>query len=132
MNKVELFGRITAEPELRQASNGNHYVTFSLAVDRRSAEKKTDFIRCIAHKGTADAICKYVHKGNQLCVVGSINVNKYDKDGETRESWIVNVLEIHFVSSRTESQPKAQASQSDDYQFEPNFDVKDDELPFSL
>ena len=128
MNKVELFGRITAEPELRQASNGNHYVTFSLAVDRRSAEKKTDFIRCIAHKGTADAICKYVHKGNQLCAVGSINVNKYDKDGETRESWIVNVLEVHFVSSKSAEKP----APSDDYQFEPNFEVKEGELPFNI
>lgn len=104
MNKVEILGRITAEPELKKSNNGNSYVRFTLAVDRRSQEKQTDFIRCIAHGKTAEAISKYVHKGNQLCVMGSINVNTYEKDGDKRESWIVSVSEVDFISSKSDSQ----------------------------
>ena len=135
MNNISLFGRLTAEPELKSTSNGTKYARFLLAVDRRQKEKKADFIDCIAWSNLADVITKYVHKGNQLSVIGSLETNSYEKDGEKRKSYVVNVREIDFVS-QTKPAETAQANETavtaDDQQFEPNFTVNDGDLPFSI
>ena len=39
MNTTTLYGRLTADPELQTASNGNEFVRFTLAVDRRLSRK---------------------------------------------------------------------------------------------
>ena len=51
MNKVILVGRLTADPELRQTQSGIASCRFTVAVDRRFADKTTgerqaDFISC--------------------------------------------------------------------------------------
>ena len=135
MNNISLFGRLTSEPELK-ASGDNKYVRFCLAVDRRTKEKKTDFIDCIAFNRLAEVICQYVHKGNQLSVIGSLETGSFEKNGESRKTYNVNVKEIDFVSQPRSAEP-AQASQetavtADDQQFEPNFTVNDGDLPFSI
>lgn len=123
MNNISLFGRLTAEPELK-SSGENKYIRFCIAVDRRSKEKKTDFIDCIVWNRLAEIMSTYVHKGNQITITGSLETSTYDKNGETRKSYVVRVNEFDFVS-KAESKP-------DEHQFEPNFDVKEGELPFNL
>ena len=41
MNKVILVGRLTADPELRQTQSGVASCRFTVAVDRRFADKTT-------------------------------------------------------------------------------------------
>ncbi len=135
MNNISLFGRLTSEPEIK-TSGDNKYVRFCLAVDRRTKEKKTDFIDCIAFNKLAELISTYVHKGNQLSVIGSLETGSYEKNGESRKTYVVNIKEIDFVSQpKTADEPKASqetAVTADDQQFEPNFTVNDGDLPFSI
>ena len=47
MNKVELLGRLTKDPEIRYTQNNTPVASFSLAVNRRFAkegEQQADFI----------------------------------------------------------------------------------------
>ena len=64
MNKVILMGRLTKDPETRQA--GETIVTrFSLAVDRRrktDVGQAADFPSIVAFGKTAEFINKYFHK----------------------------------------------------------------------
>ena len=52
MNKINLIGRLTAEPELKYTSTNIPNVKFTLAVNRKfvndKGEREVDFIRCIA------------------------------------------------------------------------------------
>lgn len=108
MNNISLFGRLTAEPELRTTDNGTKYARFLMAVDRRTQKDATDFIDCIAWNKLAEIITKYVHKGNQLSVIGSLETSSYEKNGEKRKSYVVNVREIDFVSqTKPADEPKA-------------------------
>ncbi len=67
MNRVELIGRITRDPEIRY-SNGAESIAicrFTLAVNRRKKSddsQEADFINCVAFKGTAEFIEKYLRK----------------------------------------------------------------------
>ena len=110
MNKVELIGRLTKEPEIKLTSNQTQYCNFTIAVDRRfkdaNGQRQADFINCVAWKNTAVFIQKYFHKGNKIGVVGSIQTRSYD-DQNGQKHFVTEVIadEVEFVESQQSSQP---------------------------
>lgn len=149
LNKVILCGRLTADPELKQTSNGIAVVSFSLAVNRRfasksgdnSANQQTDFINLVAWRQTAEFISKYFKKGSALCVTGSIQTRSWtDQNGQKRYATDVVVDEAMFVDSRNDGSGQSQympdaygtPSYSSNGNNTPNFEeIKtDDDLPF--
>ena len=63
MNIIAISGRLTRDPELRTTPNGKPVVEFTVAVDRPGVKDQTDFIDCVAWKGTADFRCDQVFFG---------------------------------------------------------------------
>lgn len=113
MNKVELIGRLTKEPEIKLTSNQTQFCNFTIAVDRRfkdaNGQRQADFINCVAWKNTAVFIQKYFHKGNKIGVVGSIQTRSYD-DQNGQKKFITEVIvdEVEFVESQQSAQPAPQ------------------------
>ena len=71
INKVILMGRLTADPELRQTQSGISSCRFTVAVDRRFADKNTgerkaDFINVIAWRQQAEFVSRYFSKGRMI------------------------------------------------------------------
>lgn len=67
LNKIILMGRLTRDPELRQTQSGTKVASFSLAVDRDfvvlACKRETDFIDCVAWRGTGEPAAEYFTKG---------------------------------------------------------------------
>jgi single-strand DNA-binding protein len=111
MNKVILVGRLTADPELRQTQSGIASCRFTVAVDRRFADKNTgerqaDFISCIAWRQTAEFVSRYFNKGKLICVEGSLRNNNYqDKNHPdvTHYTTDVQVDNVEFVGGKGEN-----------------------------
>lgn len=105
MNKVILIGRLTKDPELNfAAGSGTAVCRFSLAVTRPFKKDETDFINCIAFGKAAENISKYITKGRQLAVTGSIRTGSYDaKDGTKRYTTDVAVDSFEFIGSNQDS-----------------------------
>ena len=83
MNSVSLIGRLTKDPEIR-TSGELTIAKYTLAVDRHKKDEPADFIRCVAFGRTAQFAEKYLRKGNQVGVNGSIRTGSYkDKNGNT-------------------------------------------------
>ena len=104
MNKVELVGRLTKDPEVKLTSNQTQFCNFTVAVDRRfkdqNGQRQADFINCVAWRQTAVFIQKYFHKGNRIGLVGSIQTRSYDdQNGQKRFITEVVVDEAEFVES---------------------------------
>jgi len=104
MNKVELVGRLTKDPEVKLTSSQTQYCNFTVAVDRRfkdaNGQRQADFINCVAWRQTAVFIQKYFHKGNRIGLVGSIQTRSYDdQNGQKRFITEVVVDEAEFVES---------------------------------
>ena len=62
MNRVELVGRITKDPEVKMTTSQTAYCNFTVAVDRKfkdqNGERQADFINCVAWRQTANFIGK--------------------------------------------------------------------------
>ncbi len=82
MNKVILAGRLTADPELRQTQSGVASCRFTVAVNRKFADKATgerqaDFITCVAWRQTAEFVSRYFSKGKMIALEGELRNNNY-------------------------------------------------------
>jgi len=129
MNKVILIGRLTKDVELKQTPSGVAVVNFTVAVNRRFDREQADFINCIAWRSTAEFVSKYFNKGSMIAVVGSLQTGSYEKDGQTHYTTDVNVDEVYFTGSKSESSGSNNASNASD----PFSDLPtpaDDDLPF--
>lgn len=130
MNKCELVGRLTKEPEIKLTQNQTTYCNFTLAVDRRfkdaAGQRQTDFINCVAWKQTATFIQQYFHKGHRIGIVGSIQTRSYtDNDGAKHFVTEVIADEAEFV----ESQPSTTREQTPQTQAAPE---EPGPLPFEI
>lgn len=106
INNVIIFGRLTADPQPKTTSNGISYCLFSIANEVGYGDnKRTNFFRCNAWRGTADVICKYLHKGSQIGIAGQLMQNTYeDKEGNKRDSVDIMVETLQFCDGGNSAQ----------------------------
>ena len=101
LNSIVLMGRLTDAPDLRHTQNGTPVASFTIAVDRNTSEKQTDFIPCVAWRQTGEFISSYFTRGSMICVQGTLQSRKYeDKAGNKRTAWEVNVDRAHFTGEK--------------------------------
>lgn len=109
MNKVQLMGRLTRDPEVRYTTTNNTAVVqFSLAVKRRFAkegEQQADFINIIGWGKLAEFCGKYFNKGQQVVVCGRISTRNYD-DKEGKKVYVTEVTaeDVYFAESKKEDE----------------------------
>ena len=118
MNKTILVGRLTADPELRQTQSGVASCRFTVAVDRKFADKNTgekqsDFITCVAWRQTAEFVSRYFNRGKMIALEGSLRTGKYqDRNHEdvTHYTTEVYVDNVEFVGSKGDGGQQTQTS----------------------
>ena len=130
MNKVELLGRLTKDPEIRYTQNNTMVASFTLAVNRRfkkEGEQEADFINCVAWKNTADLINKYFKKGQQILVDGRIQTRSYEDNGQKHYITEVVVENVYFTGTKKEEPVDITNEITNDNQIMVG---EDDSLPF--
>lgn len=133
LNKAILMGRLTADPEAKQTSNGASVTSFSIAVERNFADKQTgkraaDFINIVAWRGTAELICKYFSKGRMIALEGSIQTRNYeDKNGNKRTAFEIIADSVYFTGEK-----KDDNASSNGANFPPPPPAQTPNLPFSI
>ena len=149
MNKVILIVRLTKDPELRKTPTDVSVCQFTIAVNRpfqqQGGEKQADFINCIAWRNQAENLAKYIKKGGQIAVEGSIQTRSYDDQNGVRR-FVTEVIasQITFLESRRtdsgyndlsqlEVPPLRENNFSQESPFgdlKSTFDISSDDLPF--
>lgn len=100
MNQVNLIGRLTRDPELKQIPSGVSVCTFSIAISRQFNRDETDFINIVTWRGLADNCGKYLAKGRQVGVSGRIQSRSYEgNDGKRRYITEVVADNVEFIGS---------------------------------
>ena len=119
-NKVILMGRLTRDPEIRQAGTGMKVADLGLAVsetwrDKNGQTKETVlFVDVVAWDKQADFCGQYLTKGQPVLVEGRLQMDEWKtQQGEKRTKMRVRADTIRFAGPKpagTGSAPTPQAA----------------------
>lgn len=138
MNKIIIHGRLTRDPEMRDAGQ-SRVCKFTVAENQRFNRDKSNFHDCEAWNKTGEFVEKYFHKGSEIVVSGELQQREYEaKDGSNRRAWSINVDAVDFCGKASDNQsgskrqsftPASGPPSSDETGFT-ELEVSDDELLF--
>jgi len=147
LNKVQLIGRLGADPEIKQMVNGKSVARLSLATsqswkDRNSGEKKekTEWHRVVVfNEGLVNVVQQYLKKGAQVYIEGQISTRKWKDEQTGQDKYSTEIVLQGYNSTLTmlggSNQNNISSSSSnknndfDQTSQQSNSDL-DDEIPF--
>ena len=107
LNRVELIGRLGADPDCKFTTSGAAVVTLSVATNRvwkdQAGEKveRTDWHRCIVWRKLAEIITEFLKKGSLVYLAGHLETRSWDdKNGVTRYTTEVIVNEMVMLGGK--------------------------------
>lgn len=106
LNHIVVMGRLTRDPDLRRTGSGIAVASFTVAVDRdiankETGERETDFIDCVAWRGTGKFVSKYFSKGSMAVVSGRLQIRNWtDKDGQKRRTAEILADSVYFGGAK--------------------------------
>lgn len=127
MNNIVITGRVVRKPTLDTSTQGKKYTKFTVAQNRN--KDVANFFSCIAWNEQAEHIAKFVDKGSQVLVLGSMESRKYQAEGKERTLWEIFVSKCEFLSNKfdkNEEEPSEEQSLPEGIKEE----LTSDELPF--
>ena len=147
LNKVQLIGRLGADPEVKQMVNGKSVARLSLATsqswkDKNSGEKKekTEWHRIVVfNEGLVNVVQQYLKKGAQVYIEGQLSTRKWKDEQTGQDKYSTEIVLQGYNSSLTmlsgsNSNNSSSLSSSKNNDFDQtnqqnNSDL-DDEIPF--
>lgn len=125
LNKVQLIGNLTRDPELRYTPQGTAVCTFGLATNRQwtteGGEKKEDaeFHRIVSWNKLAELCAQLLSKGRKVYVEGRLQTRSWTgKDEVQRVTTEIVISDMIILDSR---RPGTQEAPS-------NFDIPESEI----
>ena len=110
-NKVNLIGRLGADPELVTFETGKILTRFTLATKEDFKDKSgewqnnTQWHNINAWGKNAERVKKILSKGNEIILEGRLINQSYEtKSGEKRYSTIVEAFDFLLLSQKTEKE----------------------------
>ncbi|MEK7551232.1 MAG: single-stranded DNA-binding protein [Patescibacteria group bacterium] len=107
LNRVQLIGNLTRDPELRYTPSGAAVVSFSIATNRSwttdSGEKKddTEFHRIVAWNKLAEICSQFLTKGKKVFVEGRLSTRSWTaQDGTQKQTTEVIISDMILLDSR--------------------------------
>src|SRR3712207_3084513 len=106
LNKVELIGNLTRDPELRYTSGGQAVCEFGLATNRNwvtdAGEKReeTEFHNLVAWSKLAELCDQLLGKGRKIYVEGRLQTREWEAaDGTKRNRTEIVINEMMLLDS---------------------------------
>lgn len=142
LNKAQLIGRVTNDPELKALPSGMPVVKFGLATNHvfktKEGEKKetAQFHNVVAFGKVAEIIGQWVQKGQEVYVEGRIEYRTWDKKDGSKGYATEIVLENFQMGAKSSKSGAGRAEEPRDRSSEiPSIDVtegeiKPEDLPF--
>lgn len=97
INRVELSGNLTRDPELQVTKSGTSVLKFGIAVgESRNGKEYTNYFDCIIWGKYGETMQRYLQKGQKVTVAGSLHYSSWSdpKSGYKRSKVEVYVSNI--------------------------------------
>ena len=120
INRVNITGNLTRDPELRATAGGTQILSFGVAVNDRRKNPQTgawedvpNFVDCIVFGQRAEAVSRFISKGSKVAIEGKLRFSSWEtKDGDRRSKLEVIVDEIEFMSRSNGQQVTSPATEA--------------------
>ena len=110
INSVCLIGRLTRDVEIRTTQSGHTIGKFTLAQNvKRKGQEESHFFDCVLFGEIVGKIGQYMTRGKQVAIQGSLQQEKWEKDGQQRSKITVNARDIQLLGGGDRSEPNRQA-----------------------
>ncbi len=146
LNKVQIIGRLGADPEIKQMVNGKNVARLSVATsqswkDKSSGERKekTEWHRVVIfNEGLVNIVQQYLKKGANVYLEGQLSTRKWRDEKSGQDKYSTEIVLQGYNSSLTmlggknasnNSQTSQESSLPNDQMSQDNSDL-DDEIPF--
>ena len=149
LNKVQIIGRLTADPEVRTTPNGAKVASFSVATNftwkDQAGQKKevVEYHNVVAWRKLADIIGQYLKKGRRVYVEGRLQTRSWQgNDGSKKyRTEIVADNMIMLDGARGDASSDQSPRESSDASFQPGpveeipvieaeEEIKPEDIPF--
>jgi len=132
LNQVILAGRLTRDPELRHTQGGLSVCNFGVANNKKIGDKEVScFVDVSAFGKQADAIAQYLKKGNRICVIGRLELEQWEKDGERKSKHKIVCDRFEFVDGPKDREEEAQQARKPAQQSrQRRQEAETDDIPF--
>lgn len=128
INRVNISGNLTRDPELRQTQGGMAILSLGVAVNDRRKNQQTgewedvpNFVDCVVFGTRAEKLAQFLAKGAKVAIEGKLRWSQWEKDGAKRSKLEVIVDEIEFMSRGGQQRQQQQTASADLY---------DENIPF--
>jgi len=109
LNKVLLIGRLGADPEIKQMTNGKNVARFSIATSQTWKDKttnerkeKTEWHRVVIfNEGLVNVVQQYLKKGAQVYIEGQLSTRKWRDEKLNQDRYSTEIVLQGFNSSLT-------------------------------
>lgn len=105
INRVNISGNLTRDPELRATQNGMQVLSFGVAVNDRTKNQQTgewedrpNFVDCTMFGKRAEALSRILRKGMKVAIEGKLRYSAWEKDGQKRSKLEVIPDEVELMS----------------------------------
>ena len=146
LNKVQLIGRLGADPEIKQMVNGKNVARLSIATsqswkDKSSGERKekTEWHRVVIfNEGLVNIVQQYLKKGANVYLEGQLSTRKWKDEKSGLDKYSTEIVLQGYNSSLTmlDGKSKSNNSNLENKSSLPNDEMSqvsselDDEIPF--
>lgn len=107
LNKVQLIGNLTRDPEMRYTTNGTPVVTFGMATNKSwkdqegNVKETAEFHNIVAWNKIAEICQQLLAKGMKVYIEGSLTTRSWESDdGSTRYKTEVRVDDMILLDSK--------------------------------
>ena len=146
LNKVQIIGRLGADPEIKQMVNGKNVARLSVATsqswkDKSSGERKekTEWHRVVIfNEGLVNIVQQYLKKGANVYLEGQLSTRKWRDEKSGQDKYSTEIVLQGYNSSLTMLGGKSSSNTNESSQARslPNDQISqdnsdlDDEIPF--
>lgn len=128
MNVLTIVGRATKDPTMKETQYGN--ICF-LNVAVNDIGGKADFFSVKLTDKQAENTMKYVHKGDLVCVQGSVHLNQWGTNNENA-SLAMDKARCEFYGKRSEGNQQIEntPATNKNAQMSDFSEIDDEDMPF--
>ena len=144
LNKVQLIGNMTRDPEMRYTPQGTAVCTFGVATNRTwvtdSGEKReeTEFHRIVAWNKLAELCSQLLFKGRRIYVEGRLQTRQWTgQDGQSRQATEIVIEDMIILDSKRQGENEVSQEMPSEIPAEPQAvetapvaDVPSEDIPF--